>query len=166
MDNQNTNNFNSSYTPQQDPLTGVNSNVQSSQMQQAGAPVKYNGPISTGGFSPEVVSSDTATSEQTPNEESGYEQIKKIEQAAEKTEKQQAHQSERKSEETAKEDASRREKKEVPTGVKTKYFGYNPPPSIANNTDYIQKNAGKGNKAEAKTWLLVFLDRLLKKESE
>lgn len=124
--------------------------------------------ISTGGFTPEVASSPSTSAESSSEGESGYEQIKKIEQQAELQEQKEKfqRQAEQQKQKSAQQSKQKREKKEVPDSVKPKYFGYNPPPQLMNDPEMIKKQAGKGDKKESKTWLLMFLDRVLKKESE
>jgi len=126
--------------------------------------------VSVGG-SPEAASVEIKSSnsmsnaESQPNLESGYEQIKAIEKAvekqAEKAEKPQHVETQQKQQKNE----DKREKKEVPVTVKPKFFGYKPSKKIANDPNYIKSHAGRGDKQDSKTWLLVFLDRLLKKES-
>lgn len=120
--------------------------------------------ISTGGFSPEIISTP-APQESQGSPETGYEQIKQIEQQAENG-AESAPEMPLPQEKTKPETTSEtREKKEVPSGVKSKYFGYHPPKNIAQDANYIKSNSGRGAKNESKTWLLMFLDRILKKES-
>jgi len=45
------------------------------------------------------------------------------------------------------------------------FFGYKIPPQIANNTANIIAQKGKGDTAEARTWIYMLLDRLMKKQA-
>lgn len=122
---------------------------------------------SGGGYSPEAAPTPVQTETQPQQAESGYEKIKQIEKAAEAGEKkEQAPTPKQSPKPTPKPQPVTPEKKETPQAAKPKYFGYQPPPSFANNTSYIKRKAGTGNPKDSETWLLLFLDRLLKKESE
>jgi len=46
-----------------------------------------------------------------------------------------------------------------------KIFGYRPP-TWSKDFDYIRNNKGTGAADKTETWLLVFLDRILKKHSK
>ena len=46
-----------------------------------------------------------------------------------------------------------------------KFFGYNVPPKLANDFGLIKSKKGKGSPQKARTWILMLLDRLLKKQS-
>ncbi len=125
--------------------------------------------ISVGGFSPEVVpaSSETAP-EQTSTVESGYERIKQIEKSAETREKKEVIHKLRKPVDDKKKQAKKVKKisKKYPSPLeKIKYFGYRPAREYLHNVDRIKKQVGKGDPGDTKTWLLVFLDRILRKES-
>jgi hypothetical protein len=160
----NGNNQNQMMQGAQDPNNPVQLNDAQNQSQQQAQ-------VSVGG-SPEVASVEVKTGTDSANSaevqsslESGYEQIKAIEKAvekqAEKAEKPQHIETQQKQQKNE----DKREKKEVPVTVKPKFFGYKPSKKIANDPNYIKSHAGRGDKQDSKTWLLVFLDRLLKKES-
>lgn len=53
----------------------------------------------------------------------------------------------------------------LPAITPPKFFGYNVPPKIASNYALIRSQKGKGDPEQARTWLYVFLDRLLKKQT-
>ncbi|MBN1332106.1 hypothetical protein JW978_04525 [Candidatus Dojkabacteria bacterium] len=121
----------------------------------------------TGGGSPEAAPVQQQTEMQPQQTESGYEKIKQIEKAAEQDTNREQTPKPQQTPAPAKQEPP--QKKPAKTGdqaAKPKYFGYQPPPSISNNAGYVKKNAGKGNVKDSKTWLLLFLDRLLKKESD
>lgn len=123
------------------------------------------------GASPESTPIPVQVSETAPKQETGYEEIKRIEKEAESDQAIEAANKRVKQkqnvdspENSQVQPDQTREKKEVPQGFKPKVFGYKTTPQVS-DPDYIKKNAGKGNQKDAKTWLLIFLDRLLKKET-
>lgn len=119
--------------------------------------------VSTGGFSPEVVSAPSQQVESQPQEESGYEQIRRIEKQAE-DESGAEQQPVVKPTQPKQINEVKQAAKEAPQKEQPKYFGYTAPKRITSDKDYIESNVGKGDKKDSKTWLLVFLDRLLKKD--
>ncbi|MBD3280550.1 hypothetical protein GF389_03440 [Candidatus Dojkabacteria bacterium] len=122
------------------------------------------------GATPEAGPMQTRTETQPAQTESGYERIKQIEKSAEAGEQKETAPKPQGARRPApkpkpKPDPKTPEKKEPPV-KRPKYFGYQPPPRLANDTEHIKRNAGKGNVKDSQTWLLTFLDRLLKKETE
>lgn len=133
--------------------------VNDDQNQQVQAPVG-------GGVSPETGPVAPTQGEAQPKAESGYEQIKKIEQEAERADQMEKKPRRMKPSKQKPESQSQTgEKKETPQAIQPKYFGYKPPKDLISNPQKVKRQAGTGNKQDAKTWLLVFLDRVLKKES-
>lgn len=53
-----------------------------------------------------------------------------------------------------------------PAGIMPKFYGYKVPPQLATNINAIEAEAGKGDPDQAHTWLIIFLERLLRKQSE
>jgi hypothetical protein len=53
-----------------------------------------------------------------------------------------------------------------PAGITPKFYGYKVPPQLATNIQAIEAQAGKGDPDQAHTWLIIFLERLLRKQSE
>ena len=105
--------------------------------------------------------------EQAPQKaESGYEKILEIEQQVESIEKREKQKQPlfrpKKKSKSVKESA---EKKEIPPALQPKFFGYKPSKKLAGNPQMVKRQAGRGNSSDSKTWLLIFLDRLLKKEN-
>jgi len=45
------------------------------------------------------------------------------------------------------------------------FFGYKVPPQLLANPQAIMEQSGKGSTKEARTWLIVFLERMLRKQS-
>lgn len=138
-----------------------NNNLPLDPTQASASPGQAQPQVSTGGFSPETVAAPVKTETQ-PAEESGYEQIKRIEKQA--NEEAQEQRPPQQPPSLPKSDPFKEKKEQSPQQTKPKYFGYTAPLQITNNPGYIEQRAGKGNKKDSKTWLLIFLDRLLKKQ--
>jgi hypothetical protein len=122
--------------------------------------------------SPEFGPSSNPIPEQRKSGEDGYDQIRQIERRAE-----QYHQAELK-EQTSRnappvqssQKANINNSANLSPNNNTvpnipKIFGYNISTFILNNIAQVSKHKGKGNPKEAKTWVYVLLDRLLKKQT-
>ena len=100
-----------------------------------------------GGGAPEAAPMPNVQPEtQAKQVESGYERIKQIEKAAES--------------------GGEGQKEVIPKPQQPKQPPAKAKRKLASNTKYIKQNAGKGKAKDSQTWLLLFLDRLLKKEGE
>lgn len=125
--------------------------------------------ISVGG--PEAPASmPVAEAAPKPNVEFGYEAIKKIEQGAENL-KQIEH----------KEQLAKSQPPQVPQNQvqaakpvvnqpvvapnAVKISGYKVAPQVASNLSYVSSQKGKGDPKQSRTWVVMLLDRLLKRQT-
>lgn len=142
---------------QYDPVTGTPL-AQPAQQTQIQQPPQY---ASTG--VPEApAQSQAETAPQAP--EYGNEAIRRIEQQAQPEQRAERQ-------ETPRPPVAQPQKRSQPkpqkaeTAPAPKFYGYSIPPQLASNITMIKQNQGKGDPGNARTWLYVFLDRLLKKQS-
>lgn len=151
------------------PSNGQNQDGQAQQAQQTKQQPQPAQQISTGGLTPEVVQAPVGAQEQAPQApETGYEQIQEIERKAEQIERKETKQQQPKvaqQEQAQVTEDQTREKKEVPKAAPPKYFGYKPPKAYMADPKNVKKKVGKGGKNDSMRWLMFFLDRLYKKES-
>lgn len=124
-------------------------------------------PISVSSGSPESSPAPMATEQLNQNVEYGYEKLQQIEKASENLQ-----QVENKEVRNPQNDDQQAEKTQVPVSSLPptkpqgpKIFGYHIPQSITTNIAAIRQNKGTGDPNDAKTWIYVLLDRLLKKQT-
>ena len=137
----------------QQPVTDQNSGTQT--------------PISTTtSGTPESAPIPISSENQTDNVEYGYEKLKQIENAGLELEKieQKETLSRNVNDVTAR--AKQVDQEVIPVKPPgPKIFGYFIPPAITSNIPNIRVRKGSGDPSDAKTWIYVLLDRLLKKQT-
>lgn len=104
--------------------------------------------------------------EQQEQQEFGYERIKKIEQQQDETLKD----IERKDRKRVQADPKQQQQNnQQPRPVVSvpgpKFFGYRISPQTSSNISDLKDNKGKGDESDAKTWVYMLLDRMLKKQT-
>lgn len=120
--------------------------------------------------SPESGPASVAAAESAPaSVEYGYESIKKIEQSQEpeqgSAEKKEFSPPIKPSPPQTQQKKQQQAPPPQPAPAGPKFFGYKVPPQFANNFQMIRKKKGKGNPNDARTWVYVLLDRILKKKT-
>ncbi len=122
--------------------------------------------VNVGASSPEMGPASLNV-ETTPSAESGYEQIRRIERAAETREKKEVvHKLKKPKDKKQEKKKKKKSQKQIQTPLSDiKYFGYKPPKKYLTNIKRLKSRVGKGDIKDSTTWLLVFLDRILRKES-
>ena len=101
--------------------------------------------------------------------EYGYEAIKNIEQNAEKSSEQEVSEPKPDLPDESMQAPEPPPIPSVPVAPKPqgpKFFGYPIPPSMTSDLSALKKKKGKGETQEAKTWMMILLDRLLRKQSK
>ncbi len=114
---------------------------------------------------PEAPMVAPTNAEASKTQEGGYEQIKQIEQQAQKIEKREGQLERTPQKPTPQKPQAKTVEKKEPQVEKPKVFGYNPPPQLINNPSLVKKNVGKGNSHDSKTWLIMLLDRIFKQQN-
>lgn len=101
--------------------------------------------------------------------EYGHEIIKRIETSAEtaleQAERKESYQPDDPARQQAYADDAAKKEKKSEDPVAPQYYGYNIPPQIANNYEYVKASAGKGDPSQSRTWIFMLLDRMLKMRS-
>jgi hypothetical protein len=126
-------------------------------------------PISVPSGTPESAPIPISSEGQPENVEFGYEKLKQIENAGLEIEK--IEQKETLSRNVNDESETvARAKQDIPEVIPPipagpKIFGYFIPPTITSNIQSIRAKKGTGDPSEAKTWIYVLLDKLLKKQT-
>lgn len=172
--------FNQSNTPlQQAQQNNQQVRQQDQNQQQAAQPVQQpiqqvqqqsGQQISAGtGSSPEAPAIPVQQAEQAPAQvETGYEQIKQIEQAAKEQSVEKGEQvKEQKQKKQAPPQQSKPQKpaKKKPSIPQPKFFGYRPSPKLSNPKVVQAKAKRIRNTGSSETWLVAFLNYLLQKEN-
>jgi len=109
----------------------------------------------------------TAAETSGENQEFGYEAVKRLENSPESFEQKEAQKPSKirigkKKDKKKKDDKDSSEKKLT---VMPTFFGYKVSPHLANNYQLIMDNKGKGDPHTARPWIMLMLDRLLKKQT-
>ena len=124
--------------------------------------------ISVSSGTPESAPIPVSTESPAENIEFGYEKLKQIENTREELDK--IENKETRQQQDPLEQQIEPRKPEMPVSAPPKpmgpkVFGYFIPPAITSNIQNIRQNKGSGDTRDAKTWIYVLLDRLLKKQT-
>ncbi len=120
--------------------------------------------VTVGG--PETAPANTGAVEQQAVPEYGYDRIKQIENDAKKAElaiERKDNMQVQVPQQPATPQQPLIPKPAAPQGPK--FFGYKVSSALANNFRYIASQKGKGDTESSKTWIVMLLDRLLKKQT-
>jgi len=161
----NLNNNQISPNQQASPLQPQKPNPVASDGQVPVAPQQQSISVGSPEAGPMVAASPETTS---GNVEFGYEKIKQIEQGTESHQGSEKKEVLRPVQPQAPRSKPQPKPKSKPMAQKPqspKFFGYKVNPQIANNLQLIKKKKGKGKTDDAKTWIYVLLDRILKKQT-
>jgi len=126
-------------------------------------------PVSVHGGAPESAPTPVVTETPSENIEYGYERLRQIENTEAELEKVENKESlnqnpqDKLKTETKPQDTPAPAPVAKPQGPKV--FGYYIPPAITSNLASIRNKKGTGDPQEARTWIFVLLDKLLKKQT-
>lgn len=126
-------------------------------------------PVSVHGGTPESAPIPVVTETPGENIEYGYERLRQIENTEAELEKVENKESlNQNSQDELKTETKPQDTPVPPPIVKPqgpKVFGYYIPPAITSNLASIRNKKGTGDPQEARTWIFVLLDKLLKKQT-
>ena len=160
------NQVNNQIVDDQQPLTSAIPQDPSTQTDVIADENQQQGPISVG--SPESAPmSPTVPESNNTSPEFGYEALKRIEQTPEsisdaerkETAPQQRQQPKQQTKPVQKPQPIPQPKQQGP-----KVFGYNIPPALLNNFQAISRSRSKGSPKDSSTWVVMLLDRILRKQ--
>ncbi|MCA9383244.1 hypothetical protein KC909_02660 [Candidatus Dojkabacteria bacterium] len=135
--------------------------------QQGGQANQQQGPISVG--SPEAGPMTIAQPESNnASPEYGYEELKRLEQSPESIagaeRKEGTHQQPQQQQQIQTKTVQKPAPTPPPAPQGPKVFGYSIPPSLLTNFQSVAKSKSKGNPKDSSTWVVMLLDRILKKQ--